>query len=197
MRLEQSRSQPGSGLGLSLASAVARLHGGELTLEDNQPGSRASLPCRAEGRYRVRDEATRQKESRCQRSLQSKPAHAKPRADRAAQRWPSASSTAPQLVDAKAARARVADWLAGLPGTQAKAAQGAACRASDRQHAAGKPRRKLAVICGSWRAAIRNGCCGCCSADPDRHLDGAAGRDRARGRGDRATKPRRCGCCAA
>ncbi|MEI7806367.1 MAG: ATP-binding protein [Hyphomicrobiales bacterium] len=38
VRLEQSRSLPGSGLGLSLASAVARLHGGELTLADNQPG---------------------------------------------------------------------------------------------------------------------------------------------------------------
>jgi signal transduction histidine kinase len=46
VRLEQSRSQPGSGLGLSLASAVARLHGGELRLEDNHPGLKTviSLP---------------------------------------------------------------------------------------------------------------------------------------------------------
>jgi signal transduction histidine kinase len=43
VRLEQSRSQPGSGLGLSLASAVARLHGGELKLEDNKPGLRTIL----------------------------------------------------------------------------------------------------------------------------------------------------------
>jgi signal transduction histidine kinase len=46
VRLEQSRSEPGSGLGLSLVSAVARLHGGELALEDNHPGLRTviSLP---------------------------------------------------------------------------------------------------------------------------------------------------------
>ena len=46
VRLEQSRSQPGSGLGLSLAQAVAHLHGGELKLEDNAPGLRSviSLP---------------------------------------------------------------------------------------------------------------------------------------------------------
>ena len=43
VRLEQSRSQPGSGLGLSLASAVARLHGGELTLTDNQPGLKSVI----------------------------------------------------------------------------------------------------------------------------------------------------------
>jgi len=43
IRLEQSRSQPGSGLGLSLASAVARLHGGELTLADNEPGLKSII----------------------------------------------------------------------------------------------------------------------------------------------------------
>ncbi len=43
VRLERSRSLPGSGLGLSLVSAVARLHGGELKLEDNAPGLRARI----------------------------------------------------------------------------------------------------------------------------------------------------------
>jgi signal transduction histidine kinase len=43
VRLEQSRSQPGSGLGLSLASAVARLHGGELKFEDNHPGLKSII----------------------------------------------------------------------------------------------------------------------------------------------------------
>src|SRR5207244_7882959 len=43
VRLEQSRSEPGSGLGLSLASAVAHLHAGELRLEDNAPGLRSVI----------------------------------------------------------------------------------------------------------------------------------------------------------
>jgi signal transduction histidine kinase len=41
VRLEGSRSTPGNGLGLSLVRAVARLHGGEARLEDNNPGLRA------------------------------------------------------------------------------------------------------------------------------------------------------------
>jgi signal transduction histidine kinase len=46
VRLEASRSEPGSGLGLSLVAAVARLHGGTVRLEDNKPGLRVvfSLP---------------------------------------------------------------------------------------------------------------------------------------------------------
>ncbi|MBF9232083.1 HAMP domain-containing sensor histidine kinase [Microvirga alba] len=43
VRLETARSRPGFGLGLSLAAAVARLHGGALRLEDNEPGLRAVL----------------------------------------------------------------------------------------------------------------------------------------------------------
>jgi len=49
VRLDSSRSQPGSGLGLSLASAVTTLHGGELRLGDAYPGLVATLvlPARA------------------------------------------------------------------------------------------------------------------------------------------------------
>lgn len=43
VRLEGSRSRPGFGLGLSLVSAVARLHDGKLILDDNEPGLRATL----------------------------------------------------------------------------------------------------------------------------------------------------------
>jgi signal transduction histidine kinase len=43
VRLEQSRTAPGSGLGLSLAAAVARLHGGDLRLQDNGPGLRVVI----------------------------------------------------------------------------------------------------------------------------------------------------------
>lgn len=42
-RLDRSRSRPGTGLGLSLVAAIARLHGGRLELTDNAPGLCASL----------------------------------------------------------------------------------------------------------------------------------------------------------
>ena len=43
VRLEASRNSPGTGLGLSLVAAVARLHDAELELADNAPGLKATL----------------------------------------------------------------------------------------------------------------------------------------------------------
>lgn len=43
VRLEESRTKPGTGLGLSLVAAVARLHRGKVWLEDNEPGLRVVL----------------------------------------------------------------------------------------------------------------------------------------------------------
>jgi signal transduction histidine kinase len=43
VRLERSRTEPGSGLGLALVAAVARLHKGEFSIQDNAPGVRAIM----------------------------------------------------------------------------------------------------------------------------------------------------------
>lgn len=43
VRLEESRTKPGTGLGLSLVAAVARLHHGEIRLRDNHPGLKVEL----------------------------------------------------------------------------------------------------------------------------------------------------------
>ena len=42
-RLDEARKFPGSGLGLSLVAAVAKLHGARLVLDDAQPGLRVTL----------------------------------------------------------------------------------------------------------------------------------------------------------
>jgi len=43
VRLEESRSEPGTGLGLSLVKAVARLHGGDLRFKNETPGLSARV----------------------------------------------------------------------------------------------------------------------------------------------------------
>lgn len=43
VRLEKSRNSPGTGLGLSLVDAVARLHGARFILADNVPGLKAVI----------------------------------------------------------------------------------------------------------------------------------------------------------
>ena len=50
VRLEESRSSPGAGLGLSLVAAVCDLHGATLDLADNAPGLRVVI------RFPARDE---------------------------------------------------------------------------------------------------------------------------------------------
>jgi signal transduction histidine kinase len=43
VRLDGARTKPGNGLGLSLAAGIAKLHNGQLRLEDNEPGLRVEL----------------------------------------------------------------------------------------------------------------------------------------------------------
>jgi signal transduction histidine kinase len=57
VRLEKSRSRPGSGLGLSLVAAVARLHGGSVRLQDNAPGLLVVLTLPTQGPLGARVEA--------------------------------------------------------------------------------------------------------------------------------------------
>lgn len=43
VRLDQARSKPGNGLGLSLVAGIVKLHDGQMRLDDNKPGLRVDL----------------------------------------------------------------------------------------------------------------------------------------------------------
>jgi signal transduction histidine kinase len=51
-RLEESRTTEGSGLGLSIVSAIAELHGAVITLSDNQPGLKILIEFNKTGKDR-------------------------------------------------------------------------------------------------------------------------------------------------
>ena len=137
----------------------------------------------------MRDEAARQEESSFARRLRRKPAAGAKSGASACRRNGATLAerivTAPHLVEPKAgarARGRMAGRLAGGRG---QAAQSAARRPSHRQHAAGKPGRKLALSVGTGERRTRIACCGCLGADPDRHLAALLAETRPRRRRDR------------
>jgi signal transduction histidine kinase len=70
VRLESSRNSPGTGLGLSLVAAVARLHEAELSFEDNHPGLRAVMTFK-----RVGDEPRLPKPAFVRAEQQPEPVH--------------------------------------------------------------------------------------------------------------------------
>ena len=49
VRLDEARTKPGTGIGLSLAAAVATVHGGEIHLTDNAPGLKVQIRLPADG----------------------------------------------------------------------------------------------------------------------------------------------------
>jgi signal transduction histidine kinase len=81
-RIERSRSSPGNGLGLSLVSSVAQLHGAHIEMGDNGPGLKIQLQFRprtarrATQRGRSHDTAPRRAGDppRCAASWESRPA---------------------------------------------------------------------------------------------------------------------------
>jgi signal transduction histidine kinase len=70
VRLESSRNSPGTGLGLSLVAAVARLHDATLSFEDNHPGLRAALVF-----HRIGDEPRRVPAAQPEIRAQPEPVH--------------------------------------------------------------------------------------------------------------------------
>ena len=165
VRLEASRTLPGSGLGLSLASAVATLHGGELRLGDAHPGLSATL---------VDPGASRRRGQACgpnagcatEGGMNSS---AKGDADR--HRLAARFVDGPHVSAPDQAEQRLEDWLSDLEPAQSAAIDVSPVISARQSHPA-RHRRILALSVRSGarrcRAAIRLLRC-----DPEPHLDRA------------------------
>ena len=142
VRLEESRSEPGSGLGLSLVKAVAQLHGGNLELADNDPGLRVIM---------MLPEAT---------SRPERPKRSRPRRSRRRQRLP-IGSRRPLRSNACARRRcarRAAHAASRSPKRRPQARAAAACRAARRSRRASRlPRPASSRLAVSLRDAARRG----------------------------------------
>ena len=202
--------EPGSGLGLSLAAAVARLHGGELTAGRQCAGAEGgdrSAARRLPACERRRDlGAMRLARGRAARRRIAMAEPAKRTAKKtswrpAARRSRRRSSPRRNCRAAKDARARVEAWLGEIARTAAPARRSSSFLPA-RKTAHGKlatgrgDRRGLALSVGS--DPRRPGPFSRAARGRSRAHFAAADRGRdARGRSPRATTPTRCACCAA
>ena len=115
VRLEASRTLPGSGLGLSLASAVATLHGGELRLGDSHPGLIATLVIPALSS--VKRQACGSNAGCATEGGMNSPAPGNAEDHRLAARF----AAAPHVSASHNAEQRLKDWLAELEPEQSAA----------------------------------------------------------------------------
>ena len=207
VRLEQSRSRAGLGPGLSLASAVARLHGGELQARGQRAGpARPCSCCRAAARN-CRSRANSQTRMRRQRPLRHDDAtpacqearrrSARRRRDDDSRSCARSSMRRGSPTARRRRRASPTGWRRSARSAAGKALKRLLGDVAQARSAAARARRRLALSLGPWRAPIRSGSLSLLDCRSGRGISPTllAKTAQARG-GEPRTKPRRCGSCA-
>ena len=176
VRLEKSRSEPGSGLGLSLASAVARLHGGELKLEDNEPGLRSiiALPRAGTGGVGMKRPASGRKRRKSpKRTVDAAALISRLNTDH----FSNNGIGLPQLAPHPSAR--VSAWLVSIAASASgKTARHVRCAKSGAVPAPGRHRRSRALSLGPGVRRCRHVCCACCDTIPTSRWPGCSAKAR-------------------